>query len=155
MNISKIYNLTPATPADKTNEMERQIKFRAWHSKNKSMDYEFSVHADGCVYQPARRRWDISDIAVEAAYDDLIIMQFTGLRDCNDKDIYEGDHIHFQYNDICEETGYGHCVGVVSWGACGFIVKEIGFDYTRQNPSTLIEWLVDEKCNICGNIFEN
>ena len=48
----------------------RDIKFRAWNKTQKCMDTEFSIHAAGCIYQDAKRRWDISDIAIETAYDE-------------------------------------------------------------------------------------
>jgi uncharacterized phage protein (TIGR01671 family) len=71
----------------------REFKFRAWNKKSNYMDTEFSIHADGCVYQNARKRWDISDIAIETAYDELEVMAFTGYKDYKGKDIYEGDII--------------------------------------------------------------
>lgn len=81
--------------------MNREIKFRAWDKKHNCWDDDFAIHADGCLYQPAKARWDISDIAIETAYDELEVMQFTGLLDKYGVEIYESDIV--RWNDDCDD----------------------------------------------------
>jgi len=125
-------------------EMKRKIKFRAWNKTNKWMDNEFSIHADGCIYQDARRRWDISDIAVESAYDDLEIMQFTGLLDKSGKEIYE--------RDIVKGYGYevrnGHQIRPERIFAINDFIKD-------TYRLLCITEGTGETVEIIGNIYEN
>lgn len=61
----------------KTNDMNREIKFRAWDGKRMTTSGIMYNNSTGCIERPK----------VQSFY----IMQFTGLHDKNGKEIYEGD----------------------------------------------------------------
>ncbi|EAF8551841.1 hypothetical protein A0V41_12780 [Listeria monocytogenes] len=71
-------------------------------------------------------------------FDDVVLMQYTGLKDKNGKKIFEGD--------ICWEE-HNECYGVVKF-------EEGKFLYVWENIAEDL-WEVADDIEICGNIHEN
>jgi len=112
--------------------MDREIKFRVWHDGKMS----YTDRSNMEVYFD-NTPWDTS------VYGEL--MQFTGLKDENGKDIYEGDIVHvLEYMNGKIWEGHLHLATVE------FINGK--FDI---NPAWCHQSLQKNSVTIVGNIFEN
>lgn len=119
-------------------------KFRAWLKEEKRMtDVSEMTFIDGEVYL-------ISDVTGFYAYEEFKLMQSTGLKDKNGKEIYEGDIVKFS---DCDNDAY---VTPVVWDnnyACfgvSFSGKyPISFDYLEEFYTEL------KDIEVVGNIYEN
>jgi len=133
----------------------REIKFRAWIKNNEEMCEVIALQSK-CL---SVRCIDSSTIYMDSkqpmtqkifSLDKVELMQYTGLKDNTEKDIYEGDIISFLYNDI-------QYTGKIEFEAGMFILCNEYlpnsyipiFDVTNSYDSEF--WVEGE---IIGNIYE-
>lgn len=88
--------------------------------------------------------------------DENTVGQFTGLKDNDDKEIYEGDIIRFMYEDYSEYNinGYHHPVEVIS--AVTFEWGSYMIDGYPCRLGACCDWAEDEcEFEVIGNIYDN
>lgn len=104
----------------------REIKFRAWDKVDKQMFTVKSLHIDNLVVR--------SNSLTFYRFDDIELMQYTGIKDENGVDVYEGDHITIfkdgYYGGFYAEEKYSGVVDLDDTGTA-FILKNA--TYRRWN----------------------
>ena len=133
----------------------REIKFRAWDKSQEIMSYPFDLFEilgldDGTLYVPG----PLGDH--ELGGENVVLMQFTGLKDKNGREIYEGDVVRcldtYDKDDIEEnwrgEVKFGrfncHCCD----GIFGFYIDGGNIRQLEETPSVY-------EIEVIGNIYEN
>ena len=123
----------------------REIKFRAWLKEDKKMvNVETMDFTDKSIQYLKRSEIINAYILRRESFDDVELMQFTGVNDKNGEEIYEGDILFFRD----ENMKY-----IVVWQDATFIIKSIEI----RKYSEKMCWLDDTEicCEIVGNIYEN
>ena len=123
----------------------REIKFRAWLKEEKKMvNVETIDFTDKSIQYLEKNEFINAYLSRRMIFGDVELMQYTGLKDKNDKEIYEGDILFFRD----ENMKY-----VAVWQDTAFIIKSIEI----RKYSEKMYWLDDTEicCEIVGNIYEN
>ena len=135
----------------------REIKFRAWHKAEKKM-----------YGNPENTRWvemlrvsgetgfDECDVDLtteegegqSVSFDEVELMQYTGLKDKNGREVYEGDLIKNEHGRICEVVWHEY-MGCWDAKVRKFGAESKGGHLGFQNN----EW--SRHVIIIGNIYEN
>ena len=118
----------------------RETKFRAYHKERKEMFEIASIDFE--EKKAALSNGIIKLLNVDSKQFELL--QYTGLKDKNGKEIYEGDILFFRD----ENMKY-----IVVWQDTAFIIKSIEIRKYLEKMC----WLDDTEicCEIVGNIYEN
>ena len=113
----------------------REIKFRAWDKINKDM---FNVESINFQERKVYR-----DIVSYREFNDIELMQYTGLKDKNNKEIYEGDILFESFGERYYKVVFEN----------GSFRAEFEGDF-EEHSFDLID-VVLHRCEIIGNIYEN
>ncbi|WP_369713337.1 YopX family protein [Leptotrichia sp. HSP-342] len=125
--------------------MTREIKFRAWLKEEKKMvNVETIDFTDKSIQYLEKNEFINAYLSRRMIFDDIELMQFSGLKDANGKEIYE--------NDLISCNKYKNIVVFFENGC--FEIKYPKSD-TTNIICTLDTFLEKYKCKISGNIYEN
>jgi uncharacterized phage protein (TIGR01671 family) len=108
-------------------------KFKAWHPNSKKWFKDFFLSSDGAYIYETGDHYNVEN-------GEMVVCQYTGLKDVNGKEIYEGDVLD---------------MGI---GAKEIVEFKKGCFWLRHRHRPLYEWLLideDSTFEIIGNIYEH
>lgn len=124
----------------------REIKFRAWDKDFKEMTDDVTLYANGWTECFFYGEGDIK-YPPQVAEDTLVIMQYTGLKDKNSKEICEGDE--FKHNIQGYVAGFpreeNHISAVVYENGAFWVGDYLLVDAIAN----------DSEAEVIGNIYEH
>lgn len=127
--------------------MIREIKFRAWHKATELMDEVVTIdlydEEIGVLYaNPITQGEDIQRFD----FDEIELMESTGLKDKNGIEIYEGDI-------VCDQYANNYTPIFRNGTYMAYNVDYLHL--TKQEPSTQFNVVWKNGCEVIGNIYEN
>ena len=119
----------------------REIKFRAWDGdKIISLSMAYTLQYVAIQDNDENSKY-ANELSVE--YADVVLMQYTGLKDKNGADIYEGDIIKYDFNKFNYRIEFLNAE---------FIARRFYENIENLYPS---EFDYGKECKVIGNIYEN
>nr|DAV92838.1 MAG TPA: YopX protein [Caudoviricetes sp.] len=119
------------------------LKFRAWMKSLKWMCDVTNISFDSKFVDICQRGDTERYTEMSVEFDEIELMQSTGLFDKNGKEIFEGDIVKMSKDIYSEPTYYE-------------VVRHRGGAYRLDSKQHGCElWLRHTDCEVVGNVFEN
>ena len=120
----------------------RTIKFRAWDKTAKLMCNVLELHF------PNEDGSGVTTDNYQGSFERFELMQYTGLKDKNGKEIYEGDIVkgYFKVEEVEDYIFLGLTDKEKKQGVKLFVIEDIFYPYTNPIP---------DEIEVIGNIYEN
>lgn len=126
-----------------------QLKFRAYGGYPAFMQevdgYNLYLKNQGLCEVWEGSSW--SGFSIREEKSELIPMQYSGVKDKNGKEIYEGD--------ILLHPTFGNCLVIFKYGSFGINVTSTGDRWTDGFKSFSTVTANYDLCEVVGNIFQN
>ena len=127
----------------------REIKFRAWLKEEKKMvNVETMDFTDKSIQYLKKNEFINAYLLRRMIFDDIELMQYTGLKDKNNKEIYEGDIIKYKFP-------YDKRIKHIS--PVKFLETEASFGIKDRYGNEIPLYTVSSNnyFEVIGNIYEN
>lgn len=127
----------------------REIKFRAWLKEDKKMEnvktMDFTDKTIRCL---KKNEFINAYLLRRVSFDDVELMQYTGLKDKNNKEIYEGDIIKYKFP---------YDIRLKHISPVKFLETEASFGIKDryENEIPLYAISANNYFEVIGNIYEN
>jgi len=122
----------------------KEIKFRAWDEKNNYWIYGDQPKNDDLFIENVNPK--NNTIYEITHWKDTILMQYTGVKDKNGKEIYEGDIVQIKYALSSNK-------GIVEYIHDKYSINSKKYDmFYDYNGEKIFSW---NELEIIGNIYEN
>lgn len=125
---------------------EREIKFRAYHKARKEVYPVSFINLDKKIVTLSIEKTINGEWYRTVTFDSVELMQYTGLKDNNGVEIYEGDVVEFLDGEYSFR-------GVVTYSPFGWYVESTEDNIAFEHFSDEINKTSD--CSVVENMFES